>query len=184
MAATAVFIIRTSLRENRSLLQAEAGFSASRTDQKSHLAIITKGNSIMFYILNWFVVFSLLALWSLVAWGFHAIAAWLVSNAGALKSDTSEILTLGVPAWLAPWVPPELTSALPAMVSAVTPAVDALLGFAPAMAGALSVAVWVIWAIGSVLLIVLGIVLSGLIALLRRRRSAEPSPSMAARSYG
>lgn len=132
----------------------------------------------MFYVLNWFVVFSLLAFWSLVAWGFHAIAAWLVSNAGALKSDSSGVLSVYVPDWLAPWIPPELASALPAMVSAVTPAVDALLGFAPAMAGVLTVAVWVIWAIGSVLLIVLGIVLSGLIALLRRRRSARPGPSM------
>lgn len=70
------------------------------------------------------------------------------------------------------------------MVSAVTPAVDALLGFAPAMAGVLSVTVWVIWAIGSVLLILLGILLSGLIALLRRRQPAKPGPSMAARSYG
>ena len=112
----------------------------------------------MFYLLNWFVVFSLLALWSMVAWGFHAIAAWLVSNAGS--------------------------SALPTLVSAVTPVVDALLGFAPAMAGALSVAVWVIWGIGSVLLIVLGIALSGLIAMLSRRRPAQSDPSMAARSYG
>nr|WP_315489959.1 hypothetical protein [uncultured Rhodoferax sp.] len=133
----------------------------------------------MFYVLSWFVVFSLLALWSLVAWGFHAIATWLVSNAGALKSDSSEIMSLRVPEWLAPWVPPELTSALPAMVSAVTPAIDALLGFAPAMAGALTVAVWVIWAIGSMLLIVLGFVLSGLVALLRRRRSARSDPSAA-----
>ncbi len=138
----------------------------------------------MFYVLSWFVVFSLLALWSLVAWGFHAIAAWLIANAGSLKSDSSEVLSLRVPDWLAPWIPPELASAIPSMVSAVSPAIDALLGFAPAMAGALTVAVWVTWAIGSMLLIVLGFVLSGLIALLRRRRSAEPTPSMAARSYG
>lgn len=138
----------------------------------------------MFYLLNWFVVFSLLALWSMVAWGFHAIAAWLVSNAGSLTSDSSEIMSVRVPEWLAPWMPPELTSALPTLVSAVTPAVDALLGFAPAMAGALSVAVWVIWGIGSVLLIVLGIALSGLIAMLSRRRPAQSDPSMAARSYG
>lgn len=138
----------------------------------------------MFYLLNWFVVFSLLALWSMVAWGFHAIAAWLVSNAGSLTSDSSEIMSVRVPEWLAPWMPPELTSALPTLVSAVTPVVDALLGFAPAMAGALSVAVWVIWGIGSVLLIVLGIALSGLIAMLSRRRSAQSDPSMAASSYG
>ena len=54
----------------------------------------------MFYALNWFIVFSLLALWSLVSWGFHAIAAWMISNTGALKGDAGEILSLGVPGWL------------------------------------------------------------------------------------
>lgn len=138
----------------------------------------------MFYALNWFIVVSLLALWSFVAWGFHSVAAWMVSNAGTLKGDAGEILSLGVPPWLAPWMPPELASALPAMVSALTPAVDTLLGFAPAMAGVLSVAVWVVWAIGSTLLVVLGIVLSAVIALMLRRRSARSGRSMAARSYG
>ena len=138
----------------------------------------------MFYALNWFIVFSLLALWSLVSWGFHAIAAWMISNTGALKGDAGEILSLGVPGWLAPWMPPELASALPAMVSALTPAVDFLLGLAPAMAGVLPVAVWVVWAIGSILLVVLGIVLSAVIALMLRRRSARSGRSMAARSYG
>jgi hypothetical protein len=138
----------------------------------------------MFYALNWFMVVSLLALWSFVAWGFHSIAAWMVSNAGALKGDAGEVLSLGVPAWLAPWMPPELASALPAMVSALTPVIDSLLGFAPAMGGVLSVAVWVVWAIGSILLIVLGIVLSAVIALMLRRRSARSGPSIATRSHG
>jgi hypothetical protein len=137
----------------------------------------------MFYALNWFMVVSLLALWSFVAWGFHAVAAWMVSNAGALKANSGEVLSLGVPDWLAPWMPPELASALPAMVSALTPAVDSLLGFAPAMGGVLSVAVWVVWAIGSILLIVLGVVLSAVIALMLRRRSAKSPPSTAPRSY-
>lgn len=138
----------------------------------------------MFYALNWFVVVSLLALWSFAAWGFHAVAAWMVSNAGTLKANSGGIFSLGVPDWLAPWMPPELASALPAIVSALTPVVDSLLGFAPAMAGVLSVAVWVVWAIGSVLLIILGIVLSGVIAVLRRRRSARSGQSMATHSYG
>jgi hypothetical protein len=30
----------------------------------------------MFHALNWLVVFSLLALWSLAAWAFHALGVW------------------------------------------------------------------------------------------------------------
>jgi cbb3-type cytochrome oxidase subunit 3 len=108
----------------------------------------------------------------------------MVSNAGALKANSGEIFSLGVPDWLAPWMPPELISALPAMVSVLTPAVDSLLSFAPAMGGVLSVAVWVVWGIGSILLVVLGIVLSAVIALMLRRRSAKSGRAMATRSYG
>ncbi len=45
----------------------------------------------MFYALSWFVVFGLLALWSLGAWGFHAVAVWAVTNAGALAGATSGV---------------------------------------------------------------------------------------------
>lgn len=136
----------------------------------------------MFYALNWFAVLSLLALWTLLAWGFHSIVAWTVLNAGALKGGSGEILALRVPDWLAPWMPPELASALTAMVSAITPAADLLIGFAPGLAGVLSVAVWVVWAIGTALLIALGMVLSGVIALLRRRKSTKSGQTMAAPS--
>jgi hypothetical protein len=143
-----------------------------------------KEKPIMFYVLNWFIVVSLLALWSFAAWGFHSIAAWMVSNAGTLKANSGEIFSLAVPDWLAPWMPPELISALPAMVSALTPVVDSLLSFAPAMGGVLSVAVWVVWGIGSILLVLMGIVLSAVIALMLRRRSARSGRAMATRSYG
>jgi hypothetical protein len=63
------------------------------------------------------------------------------------------------------------------MLSAFTPAIEAVLNQAPALAGGLSLAVWVAWGIGSILLIVLGLVLSGLITLLRRRASMGPAAS-------
>lgn len=125
----------------------------------------------MFYALSWFAVLSLLALWSFGAWAFHSVGAWAVANAGAVAGDSGLTAVLRVPDWLAPWIPPELAQALTSMLSAVTPAIDTLLDWAPALAGGLSVAVWVVWAIGSVLLIVLGLVLSGTIAVLRRRAS-------------
>jgi len=132
----------------------------------------------MFYTLSWFLVFSLLALWSLAAWAFHSITTWAASNAGVLAGGSGAALGLRVPDWLAPWLPPELDLAVSSMLSALTPAIEAVLGWAPALAGGLSVAVWVVWGIGSVFLVVLGLVLSGLITVLRRRDSRKTIPSM------
>lgn len=131
----------------------------------------------MLYGFSWFVVFGLLALWSLAAWTLHAITAWTVSNAGVLAGGAGATEGLRMPDWLAPWVPPEFALALHSMVSAFTPAIEAVLGWAPALAGGLSVAVWVVWASGSVLLIVLGFVVTGLIAVLRRRASTLAAPA-------
>ena len=131
----------------------------------------------MFYALSWSVVFSLLTLWSLAAWAFHSITTWTVSNAGVLAGGSGGIEGLHVPAWLAPWIPPELALAFTSMLSAFTPAIEAVLNQAPALAGGLSLAVWVVWGIGSILLIVLGLVLSGLITILRRRASMLAAPS-------
>ena len=126
----------------------------------------------MFYALSWFVVFSLLALWSLTAWAFHAVTAWTVSNADVLAGGSGAIQAVRVPDWLAPWVPPEFAAALASAVSAFTPAIEAVLAWAPTLAGGLAVAVWVVWAIGSALLIVVGVVLSGMIAVFRRKSTA------------
>jgi hypothetical protein len=134
----------------------------------------------MFYALSWIGVFSLLALWSLAAWAFHSIAVWTVANAGVLAGDTVASEGLRLPDWLVPWVPPEFGHALDSMVSALAPAIQTLLGWAPALAGGLSVAVWVVWAIGSFLLIGLGFLVTGLIAVLRRRVSMPVTPSRSA----
>jgi len=132
----------------------------------------------VFYALSWSVVFSLLALWSLAAWSFHSIAAWTVSNAGVLAGGSGAFEGLRVPDWLAPLVPPELALAFTSMLSALTPAIEAALNQAPALAGGLSVAVWVVWGVGSALIVILGLVCSGLITVLRRRASVFAAPSM------
>ncbi len=131
----------------------------------------------MLYALSWFVVLSLFLLWSLAAWAFHAIAVWTVSNAGALAGGTEAIEALSVPLWLAPWVSPELVLTLKSMISALKPAIEAVLGWVPALAGGLSIAVWTVWGIGAVLLIVMGSVATGLIAMLRRRKSVPVAGS-------
>ena len=123
----------------------------------------------MFYALSWFAVLAVLALWSLAAWALHAVAVWTVSNAGALSGAAAGVGTLAVPDWLAPWVPPELAQWASQAMGALAPFIDRLLQAAPALAGGLTVATWVVWALGSVLLVLLGAGLHLLIALLRRR---------------
>jgi hypothetical protein len=130
------------------------------------------------YALSWSVTFILLALWSFAAWAFHSIAAWTVSNAGVLTGGSGAIESLRVPDWLAPWMPPELALAFTSVLSAVSPAIEATLNLAPALAGGLSVAVWTIWGVGFALIVILGWVCSQLITVLRRRGSELAAPSM------
>jgi hypothetical protein len=165
-----------SLRKNGSLPPAGTDSFESRTAEESRL-VLDNVETIMLHALSWFVVFSLLALWSLAAWAFHSITTWMVSNAGVVAGGSGSIEGLRVLAWLAPWTPPELALAFASMLSAITPAVESVLNQAPALAGGLSLAVWVVWGIGSVLLIALGLVLSGMITVLRRRASMRPAAS-------
>jgi hypothetical protein len=139
--------------------------------------MLTKRETSMFHALNWLVVLSLLALWSCGAWAFHAVASWTISNTDVLAGGAGAIGGLRLPDWLAPWLPPEAAVAFTSMLEAFMPAVQAVLDQAPALAGGLSVAVWVVWGIGSILLVVLGLVVTGLIAMLRRRASFFVAPA-------
>jgi hypothetical protein len=132
---------------------------------------------IVFYALSWSVMLVLLALWSLAAWAFHSIAAWTVSNAGALAEGSGATESLRVPDWLAPWIPPELALAVSSVPSALGPAVEAALSQAPALAGGLSVAVWAVWGVGSALIVILGLVCSRLITVLCRRAATFGAPA-------
>lgn len=130
----------------------------------------------MFYALSWCFVAALLALWSLAAWALHAVALWTVSNAGALTGAASGAGTITVPEWLAPWVPPEAAQWVGQLMAGLMPVVDSLLQAAPALAGGLTVATWVIWGIGSALLVLLGAGLHLLIKLWRHRAGSESGP--------
>ena len=129
----------------------------------------------MLYAINWFVVVVLLALWSLTAWALQAFAAWTVSSAGALSEAASGVGALRVPEWLAPWVPSEIAQSLARLVSDMGPIVESLFQAAPALAGGLTVATWVLWGIGSALLILMGAGVH-LLIVVRRRRSGEIGP--------
>lgn len=131
----------------------------------------------MLYAISWFVVVALLALWTLAAWALNAVAVWTVSNAGGLSGAASGVGTLRLPDWLAPWVSPEIVQSVSQMLAGLGPVVDGLLQAAPALAGGVTVVTWVIWGMGSVLLVLLGAGLHLLIALWRRRGGSGSGPN-------
>ncbi len=128
----------------------------------------------MIYALSWFLVFGLLALWSLAAWAMNAVAVWTVSNAGAMTGAASGVESLRLPEWLALWVPPEIVLAMTSLLSGLAPIVESLLQAAPALASGLTVAAWLIWGFGGALLILLGVGAHVLIAMWRRGSSSTP----------
>ena len=131
----------------------------------------------MIYAFSWFLIFSLLALWSLAAWAVNAIAMWTVSNAGTLTGAASGVESLRLPEWLASWMPPEIAQAMASVLSGLVLIVESLLQAAPALAGGLTMVTWVVWAFGSALLILLGAGLHLLVALWRRRGGGSgPQP--------
>jgi hypothetical protein len=130
----------------------------------------------MLYALSWFMVLLLLALWSLSVWALNALAVWTLSGAGQLSLPTAGTEALALPAWLAPWVPPELVQAIASTWAAFGPAVEWLLQAVPLLAGGVSILSWVVWALGSLLLLLLGGGLHLLIALLRRKKPGSDLP--------
>lgn len=123
----------------------------------------------MLCALSWFLVFGLLAFWSLAAWALHAVAVWSVASAGTLAGVASGVEGLRLPEWLAPWVPPEIASAMTSLLAGFAPVVESLLQTVPALTGGLTMVAWVIWGLGTVLLLLMGTGLHLLIAMWRRR---------------
>lgn len=132
---------------------------------------------IVFYALSWFSVFGLLALWSLSAWVMHSVAVWAVSNASSLPGVASSVEELGLLEWLPSWVPLEIAQAMIPLEAGFAPVVESLLQTMPALAGGLTLVIWMIWGLGSALLLLLGAGLHLGIAKWRRHSGgAGPRP--------
>ena len=136
----------------------------------------------MAYAAVWFVVLLLLALWSLTAWGLHAVGVWTLTHAGDLGGAAAGIGqgmgAVELPAWLAIWVPRELIEFLPAMLADLGPFMQAVLETAPALAGGITVLAWVIWALGSLMLVGAGV--AGHLGVVAWRRG-KAMPALRAR---
>lgn len=112
----------------------------------------------------WIVALLLLGLWSLAGWGVHALLVSGVQWVGDLKPLLDKIpLSAFIEQWVPGWQD-GLRLALDLM--------QAGLGW---LGGAAPVLVWVVWGVGSVLLLGLALLLTGVVALVRK--STPPAPA-------
>ncbi|KNZ34107.1 MAG: hypothetical protein AD742_01395 [Methylibium sp. NZG] len=128
----------------------------------------------MLHALVWVIVFLLLGVWTLGAWVSDGVVSWAAVHAG-----TMSVAAMGVPelpAWTEPWLPAEWIKQAHEIAVASAPAIDPLLKHAPAAAGWITIAVWIVWAMGGIALLVLGAVLSGLVSWSRRRGGGGGTP--------
>ena len=122
----------------------------------------------MFHAITWSLVAIFVALWSLATWALHAAAHWTLANAGSLSGAAAEVGSVPVPEWLSPWLPPEVAASLSTLLADLGPMAAGALQAIPALAPGLTVAAWVLWGVGCVLLLVLGAAAHLLVSMWRR----------------
>lgn len=129
----------------------------------------------MFYTLSWLAIAALFAFWSLAAWALHAVADWTLTRAGALSGSAAGLGDIALPEWLAPWVPVEWVQSFAQLMTGFVPLLESLLQATPTLAGGMTVVAWVLWGIGSALLLMLGAGLHFAIRLWLRRSARGSS---------
>lgn len=125
----------------------------------------------MFYAMTWVLMAVLLALWSAAAWALHALATWSGAQAGGLAGLPDQVVALGAPAWLEPWLPAGAQESWTAILAAFAPFFDYLLAIAPGMAAWAAPLIWVLWAVGGIMLLVLGVGATLMIRVVKRHLS-------------
>lgn len=133
------------------------------------MGTVNHGANAMFHAITWSLVAMFVALWSLATWALHAVTHWTIANAGALSGTASQIGSFPVPEWLSPWLPPEAAAALAALMSDLGPMAASLLQAMPGLSSSVTVVAWVLWGIGLVLLLLLGVAAHVLASMWRRR---------------
>ncbi|MDY7574188.1 hypothetical protein [Actimicrobium sp. CCI2.3] len=126
----------------------------------------------MFYTLTWLLMALLLALWSAAAWVLHTVAQWSGAQAGGMAGLPAQLGMLPAPAWLSSWLPLGAQESWSAVLTSLTPLLESMLAFAPALLTLLVPAIWLMWAIGAVLLVALGLGLTVLFRVARSRMGA------------
>jgi hypothetical protein len=122
----------------------------------------------MLYIVSWFFVLTLLAIWSACIWIAHSLASWSLSGIGSVVGQTQQMDRLPIPDWIAAWIPPDLVLALKATSAGVLPWVESALNALPSVGSWLSPLAWTVWGVGFVILAVGAALLHALVSVSRR----------------
>lgn len=122
----------------------------------------------MLYIVSWFFVLTLLAIWSACIWIAHSLASWSLTGIGSVVGQTQQMDRLPIPDWIAAWIPPDLVLALKATSAGVLPWVESALNALPSVGSWLSPLAWTVWGVGFVILAVGAALLHALVSVSRR----------------
>lgn len=128
------------------------------------------------HLLVWVPTLLLVVLWSLLAWAGHALAGWSGWTAWA-SGGTGDwrpwVDALALPAWLEPWLPAQSLEAVKAMLVAWAPLMESLAARMPDLLSWLPALVLAIWAVGTGMLVLAGVL--GSVAIGVWRRSVQPA---------
>lgn len=133
----------------------------------------------MLYAVMWAMVSLLIIFWSVTAWGLHTAVQWLAglepdkleaATAAAGDATREAVPPLGIPEWVTVNLPPGIVEAWLAWVQALLPWLQSLLLQAPALIDWLSPAIWIVWGLGTFLLLLAGIAMHVGIRLFAGRR--------------
>lgn len=133
--------------------------------------------------LIWGVAAGLLLLWSGGAWALAALLEWAAGlvgaqaggAAGGIGEAARQAAELQLPRWLEPWLPGAALKDWSALIEALAPWVESLLGMAPALAGWITPLIWLVWTLGALALLLLAAAAS----LLLRRQARRPAAQAA-----
>lgn len=111
----------------------------------------------MVHLIIWSVVLTLLALWTLCAWLAHSLLGWSGWEAAAGQDINllwaSVVGQLGA---LAPWIAGEWLAPTQNLLLSIGTWVQPWLSQVPGLLQWLVPVVWIVWGLGTVLLVVLG----------------------------
>ena len=113
------------------------------------------------------------ACWSLLCWAAHQLITgpdWQALGDGAWSDWLTQ---WRIPAWLADWLPLAAIGELQGWLATLGPWVESLLAHAPGVLGWLTPVLWLGWALGLGVLVLLGV--AGSVLVVAIRSAAAPA---------
>lgn len=128
----------------------------------------------MLMALIWVLASLLLAMWTAASWALGAILGWALQHAGKLGELSVPHAALPMPEWLVPWLPAGTIEWVGPLLTQAAGGAVWLAGQAPALANWLTPAIWVLWGLGVLVLLLVTIAASWCIS--RFGPSTGPAP--------